>query len=277
MEPYELLKLYMSIGGIAEYLEHVKTGESAISTIDRLCFQSNAYLENEYNEVFKSLFEDNSYHQRIMNVLAEQKKEGLTRNAILELLSITSNGKFSDSLEDLMQSGFILKYESYTKKKKVILYRIYDEYCLFYLQFIKNNKGGKWTNLFQQQAYISWCGFAFETICLKHIAQIKSALHCDQISSQNYAWSNQESQIDLVIDRKDDVVTLCEVKFYNDQVIFDSNLLQQLRKKEQNFRTTTKTKKSIYTCLISTFGAKQNEYSTAILSNNLTLEALFEF
>lgn len=277
MEPYELLKLYMSIGGIAEYLEHVQPGESAVSTIDRLCFQTNAYLENEYNEVFQSLFEENSYHQRIMNVLSEQKKEGLTRNAILEALSITSNGKFSDSLEDLIQSGFILKYESYNKKKKTILHRIYDEYCLFYLQFIKNNKGEKWTNLFQQQSYITWCGFAFETICLKHVGQIKKALRCDQISSHNYAWSNKDAQIDLVIDRKDGVITLCEIKFYNDQVVFDNNLLQNLRKKELIFREFTQTKKSIYTCFITIFGVKNNEYSTAILSNNLTLDVLFEF
>jgi hypothetical protein len=190
-------------------------------------------------------------------------------------LSIGSSGKFSNSLEDLLQSGFILKYEAYKNSKKATLYRIYDEFCLFHLQFIQKHKGVSWTTLFQQQAYITWCGFVFETICLKHIEQLKKALKCDQIASVNYQWRNENAQIDLVIDRNDGVVTLCEIKFYNDELTLDENTLNQLRKKENEFRKVTNTRKSIYTCLISTFGAKANQYSNAILSNNVTMKALF--
>ena len=275
MEEYELLKLYMSIGGVAEYLEHVNAGESVVATIDRLCFQLSAYLENEYDEVFKSLFDEYSYHQRIMNVLADNRKEGVTRNELIQYLGISSGGKFSSSLEDLIQSGFILKYEAFKNSKKVILYRIYDEFCLFHLQFLQKHKGSSWMSLFQQQSYITWCGYAFETICLKHIEALKKALKCDQIASFNYHWKNQHAEIDLVIDRNDGVVTLCEIKFYNEVFSLDQHLLQQLRTKENEFRKTTKTKKSIYTCLISTFGIKPNEYSNAILSNSLTMLDLF--
>lgn len=275
MEEYELLKLYMSIGGIAEYLEHIQAGESVVATIDRLCFQPGAYLENEYDEVFKSLFDEYSYHQRIMNVLADNRKEGITRNELIEALGISSGGKFSNSLEDLIQSGFILKYEAFKNNKKVVLYRIYDEFCLFHLQFIQKHKGSSWNSLFQHQSYISWCGYVFETICLKHIEPLKKALKCDQIASTNYHWNNQHAQIDLVIDRNDGVITLCELKFYNEEVSFDSTMLKQLRNKENEFRKTTGTKKSIYTCLISTFGIKTNEYSNAILSNSITMNDLF--
>jgi hypothetical protein len=275
MEEYELLKLYMSIGGVAEYLEHVNAGVSVVATIDRLCFQPSAYLENEYDEVFKSLFDEYSYHQRIMNVLADNRKEGVTRNELIQYLGISSGGKFSSSLEDLIQSGFILKYEAFKNNKKVILYRIYDEFCLFHLQFLQKHKGSSWMSLFQQQSYITWCGYAFETICLKHIEALKKALKCDQIASFNYHWNNQHAEIDLVIDRNDGVVTLCEIKFYNEVFSLDQHLLQQLRTKENEFRKTTKTKKSIYTCLISTFGIKSNEYSNAILSNSLTMLDLF--
>ena len=275
MEEYELLKLYMSIGGIAEYLEHVHAGESAVATIDRLCFQKGAYLENEYDEVFKSLFEEQSYHQKIMNVLASSKKEGITRNELINALKISSGGKFSDSLDDLMQSGFILKYDAFKNNKKAELYRIYDEFCLFHLKFIQKHKGSSWNSLFQQQSYISWCGFVFETICLKHIHPIKKALKCDQMASENYHWHNANAQIDLVIDRIDGVITLCEIKFYNEELSFNENTLNQLRKKENEFRKTTQTKKSIYTCLISTFGIKPNQYSSAILSNSITIKDLF--
>jgi hypothetical protein len=276
MEEYEILKIYMVIGGIAEYLEHVKAGESAVITIDRLCFQQGAYLKNEYDEVFKSLFDENSYHQKILNVLANNKKEGITRDEILKELKISSGGRFSDSLEELMQSGFVLKYEAYKNNIKTTLYRVYDEFCLFHLQFMIPFKGSKWIQIFQKQEYKSWCGYAFETICLKHYNEIKKALKCDQIESKNYSWHNPKAQVDLVIDRDDDVVNLCEIKFYNDEFLLDATYLQKLRNKENQFRASTKTKKGFYTVMITTWGVKSNQYSQAIVATSLTMKCLFE-
>ena len=276
MEEIEILKIYMFTGGIAEYLEHIKAGESAVMTIDRLCFQQGAYLEDEYNNVFKSLFEENSYHQKIMNILANKKKEGITRSEILKELKISSGGRFSDSLEELMQSGFVLKYEAYKDDIKTVLYRIYDEFCLFYLQFMVPFKGSNWIQIFQKQEYISWSGYAFETICLKHYNEVKKALRCDQIMSKNYSWNNSKAQVDLVIDRDDNIVNLCEIKFYNDEYSLDKNYLQRLRNKENQFRASTKTKKGIYTVMITPWGIKSNQYSQAIVTNSLTMNCLFE-
>ena len=275
MEEYEILKIYMVLGGIAEYLEHVKVGESAVATIDRMCFQPGAYLENEYDQVFKSLFDEYSFHQRIMNVLSANKKEGITRDEILKELKISSGGRFSDSLEELMLSGFILRYDAYRNNLKATLYRVYDEFCLFHLQFMVPFKGSKWTQIFQKQAYKSWCGYSFETICLKHFSEIKKALKCDQIESKNYSWQNSKAQVDLVIDRNDDVVNLCEIKFYNDEFTIDANYLKALRIKENEFRAATKTKKGVYTVMMTTWGVKQNQYSSAIVSNDLTMTCLF--
>lgn len=276
MEEYEILKIYMVIGGVAEYLEHVKVGESAVITIDRLCFQEGAYLKNEYNEVFKSLFDEKSYHQKIMNTLAKNKKAGISRDEILKELKISSGGRFSNSLEELMQSGFILKYEAYKGNSKTTVYRIYDEFCLFHLQFIIPFKNSKWIQIFQKQEYKSWCGFAFETICLKHSKEIKRALNCDQISSKNYSWYNSKAQVDLVIDRDDDTVNLCEIKFYNDEFLIDATYLKKLRNKENQYRTSTKSKKGIYTTTITTWGLKPNQYSQAIVTNSLTMSCLFK-
>ena len=276
MEEYEILKIYMVTGGIAEYLEHVKAGESAVAAIDRLCFQQGAYLENEYNEVFKSLFDENSYHQKIMNALANNKKEGITRDEILKELKISSGGRFSDSLEELMQSGFVLKYKAYKDDIKTTLYRVYDEFCLFHIQFMIPFKGSKWTQIFQKQEYKSWCGYAFETICLKHYREVKKALKCDQIESRNYSWHNRKAQVDLVIDRDDGVVNLCEIKFYNDEFSLDANYLQRLRNKENQFRVSTKTKKGIYMVMITTWGVNLNQYSKAIISSSLTMKCLFD-
>jgi len=275
MEESEILKLYMVTGGIAEYLEHIKKGESAVMAIERLCFKKGAYLSKEYDEVFKSLFEDGSYHQKIMDTLADHKKEGITRGELLLGMGIKSGGRFSNSLEDLKESGFVLQYDAYKNNTKSTLYRIYDEFCLFYLKFMLPNKGGKWTQLFQKQAYKSWCGFAFETICLKHTEEIKRALNCDQIHSKNYSWHNKNAQVDLVIDRDDGVVNLCEIKFYNDEFAIDEAYYNRLRKKENEFRKATKTRKAIFTTFISLWGVKDNQYKSAIVSNDLKRKSLF--
>jgi AAA+ ATPase superfamily predicted ATPase len=275
LEEYEILKIYMALGGVAEYLEHIDPSDSAVTAIERLCFAPSAYLENEYNEVFKSLFKESSYHQKIVDTLAESPKRGITRNDIIKKLSISSGGRFSSALDELIQSGFVLKYEAYKNNTKSTLYRIYDEYCLFYLQFIKNNKGSSWIHLFQKQAYNTWCGFTFETICLKHVEAIKRALNCQQIESKNYTWYNDSSQIDLVIDRADGVVNLIEIKFYNDKFSIDADYLAQLRKKESQYLTKTKSKKSVFTVMLSTWGVLSNEYSKAIISKSLTITSFF--
>jgi hypothetical protein len=191
-------------------------------------------------------------------------------------MGVSSGGRFSDALNELMESGFILKYDAYRDNAKTTLYRIYDEFCLFYLQFMKRYKGAKWTQLFQKQAYKTWCGYAFETICLKHVLQVKKGLRCDQIKSQNYSWCNNNAQVDLVIDRDDDVINVCEIKFYNQEFAIDRSYMSQLRNKENEFRAVTKTKKGIYTAFISTWGVKPNQYSKAIVVNDLTMECLFE-
>lgn len=276
MEKLELLKIYMVFGGIAEYLENIKKGESSVVAINRMCFEENAYLENEFEEVFKSLFEENSYHHKIMLALAKNSKKGIRRDELLEDLNVSSGGRISDALNDLLYAGFVLKYEAYFQNKKVKLYRIYDEFCLFYIQFMEKFKGSSFTQIYQKQAYITWCGFAFETICLKNSLAIKKAMKCEQIQSSNYSWSNSSTQIDLVIERNDGIVQLCEIKFYNDEFVINEAYLQQLRKKEQEFRRSTNTKKGIQTVMISTWGVNENKYSQAILAHNITMDCLFE-
>jgi len=276
MEEMELLKLYMVLGGVAEYLEHVKNGESSVVVIERLCFQEGAYLANEFEEVFKALFDDKSHHHKIMLAIAKNHKKGIKRDAILDELGIKSGGKFSKALKELMYSGFVLKYEAYEEGGKSTRYRIYDEFCLFYIQFMKTFKGSKWTQLYQKQEYKTWCGYSFETICLKHSEAIKKALKCDQIESKNYNWKNSKAQVDLVIDRDDSIINLCEIKFNKEKFTIDEAYLEKLRNKENQFRDSTETKKGIYTVMITTWGVTENKYSKAIVANSLTKDCLFE-
>lgn len=272
---YELLKIYMSLGGIPEYLEQVQKGESAVTTIDRLCFQTGAYLENEFDDVFESFFESSSFHKKIIDVLADGKKKGLTRTSLLDICGVDSSGRFSQSLVELEISGFVLKYDSYKGKSKETLYRIYDEYCLFYLQFMKPFKGNSWLQLYQKLEYLIWCGYAFETICLKHSTEIKRALKIEGIASENYTWSNLKAQVDMVIDRDDNWVNLCEMKFYNDEFTIDGNYLKRLETKKKEYKTDKAGRKGIYITMVTTHGVKSNRYSTAIVDHDLKMNCLF--
>ena len=275
VEEYDLLKMYMAFGGVAEYLEHVNTGESSVQAIDRLCFSDGGFLINEYEDVFNSLYGQNSYHELIIHVLAADRKKGMTRIDLLKKTNISTGGQFSKSLEELMLSGFVLEYDSYKENSKTTLYRICDEFCLFHLQFMIPFKGSKWTSVYQKQEYRTWCGYAFETICLKHIHEIKKGLNCDQIESKNYTWSSSKAQIDLVVDRDDGVVNLCEIKYYNGDYELDASDLKKLRNRETQFREVKEPKKGLKTAVITTWGVKQNQYSQTIVRNIVTMKSLF--
>jgi hypothetical protein len=211
----EILKIYMALGGIAEYLEHVQPGDSSVTALERICFQKGAHLEFEFEEVFKSLFEDGSYHEQIIQSLSKGPKKGMIRSQILKDQKLSSGGQFSKSMNELIESGFVEKYKSYTANRKTTMYRIIDEFCLFHLQFMEKFKGNSWKQLFSKKDYESWCGHAFEMICFKHIENIKAALRCDQINSKNYSWSNRDAKVDGVIERDDNTINLCEIKFYS--------------------------------------------------------------
>jgi AAA+ ATPase superfamily predicted ATPase len=271
----EILKIYMALGGVAEYLEHIRTGDSSVTAIDRICFQNGAQLEHEYDEVFKSLFEEGSYHEQIIRALSKGRKKGMTRDEILNSLGLSSGGQFSKSLNELIESGFVEQYKSYRSNRKTTLFRIFDEFCLFHLQFIAPFKGNAWTQLFTKNEYITWCGYSFEMICYKHFDSIKRGLKCDQIDSSYYSWSNENAQIDLVIDRNDNIVNLCEIKFYNDVFTIDSGYAAKLRNKETQFQTDTKTRKGISTVMLTTWGIT-GTHRIGLVTKSLTMECLFE-
>lgn len=270
----EILKIYMALGGVAEYLEYVQAGDSSVTAIDRICFQNGAQLEYEFNEVFKSLFEEGSYHEQIIQALSKGPKKGMTRDEILKNKGLSSGGQFSKSMMELIESGFVEKYASIRSNRKTTLFRVFDEFCLFHLQFIAPFRGNRWTQLYHKNEYTSWSGYAFEMICYKHIEQIKSALKIDQINSKNYSWSNKKAQIDLVIDRNDNTVDLCEIKFYNDVYTIDSDYAHKLRNKETQYKVDTKTRKGISTVMITTWGTT-GKHGLGLVTKSISMECLF--
>lgn len=277
---YEILQVYMAMGGVPHYLEKIIPGESVAQLLDRLCFSKNGFLRTEFNNVFASLFEQYDNHESIIRTLATVRK-GLTRNAILSKSKINSGGTLTKTLEELEQSGFIEKYTPYQGTKDAI-YRLTDEYSVFYIRFIEQAKlpGKKiWMKMQGQQAYRVWSGFGFETVCLKHIDQIKEGLKISGVHSTYGSWIDKNSadgiQIDLLIDRDDRVINLCEMKFWNTSYTIDKKYAGEIVKKANAFSTKTKTKKSIFTTFITTYGLTPNSYKSTLVQNELTMDDLF--
>jgi hypothetical protein len=205
----------------------------------------------------------------------------MTRTEIISKVRLSSGGTFSKTLEELVDSGFVEKYFPYRGVKDSI-YRLTDEYSMFYLKFIEKSKptvNDVWAKLSAQQSYKIWSGFSFETICLKHVEQIKEGLKISGINSVNGSWvqknTEEGSQIDLLIDRDDNVINLCEIKFYTTRFAINKKYADEINRKVIAFTTSTQTKKSIFVTFITTYGLESNQYRNQIVQNELTSDHLF--
>lgn len=274
---YDIAQIYMAMGGVPHYLEKLRKGASVAQNIDQLCFEKDGTLRNEFNQLYTSLFDDSEKHLTIIKTLASSNK-GITRLELAARSNIPSGGDLSLKLEELIESGFVSEYPYFGNKKQLTLYRLSDEYSKFYLKFIQNNQNsgaGTWQKLYKSSAYTSWAGFSFETLCLKHILQIKKALRIDAIFSTNSSWFNNTAQIDLLINRDDNIMNLCEIKFYNTDFTIDKKYYLSLKNKIAALQLATRTRKNIFITMITTYGLYENKYSRELVQNNISLEKLF--
>ena len=274
---YDIVQLYMAMGGVPFYLNKIRRGESVVQNIDRLCFEDDGDLVSEFKEVFITLFSNSKAHEKIIRVLARTRK-GITRNELLKQCKFGSGGAYSNTLDELIESGFIQQYSVFGKKSRESLYRLSDEHSLFHLKFIepyKSQGSGTWTRLSQKQVFKTWSGFTFESICLKHILQIKKELGVDKIFSINSSWFTENAQIDLLIDRDDRIINICEMKFYDSLFTITKKEYDNIRNKLIQFKENTGTRKNVSLVMVTTFGITENAYSTELVSNSITIDCLF--
>jgi uncharacterized protein len=276
---YDIVQLYMAMGGIPYYLQQVQAGDSAIQNIDNILFNENSTLKNEFQNLYRALFDHYEKYETIIKALA-QKQKGLTRQEILTATKITNGGGLTRMLKELEESAFIKLYQPYNNQKKETLYRLIDEYSIFFYQFNPQKKpAGSFINLSQTAKYKSWAGFAFEGLCMKHISKIKEALGISGIftTENSYYFKEKDNgfQIDLLIDRQDNAINICEAKFYGADYKMDKKESQHLRNRVEAFRKNTKTKKYLIPTLITTFGLKANENSIGLIEKTITINQLF--
>lgn len=278
---YQIIQLYMVMGGVPYYLEQVDVSQSAAQNIDRLCFQKDGILRTEFDNLYRSLFENAEKHTAIVEAVSKKTK-GLTRSELIKEARLPSGGSLTKILLELEESGFIRKYIAYGNKEVNSLYQLADFYSLFYLRFIKKSSildDNNWINSLDSPAQRAWSGYSFEQICLAHIKQIKQALGISGVQTVTSAWvsnSNPGTQIDLLIDRRDHVINLCEMKFSINAFTIDKKYAEELRNKIGAFTSEVKTRKSIYLTMITTFGLTKNQYLMSLVQNDLTMDVLFE-
>jgi len=287
----QILDLYTVLGGVPLYWSFVRKGCSAHQCIDELCFQRNGPLVKEFERLFGSLFEDAKPYIELIRIIAEYCY-GIGQAALIAKSKLPDGGSTVRRLKQLEEAGFITSLVPYGRKDKGLYYVIDDEYCLFYLCWIepklkviarKSINQGFWLAQANQPAWKTWAALAFEATCYKHIDQIRKALNIDPGATAG-TWrfvpkakeQDTGAQIDLLFDRLDGAITLCEIKYSDKPFAIDKSYAQEIQKKMEVFSKKTKTKKQLFFSMITAMGLKPTMYSEELIYSEVKLDDLFE-
>jgi predicted AAA+ superfamily ATPase len=283
LERYQLLQLYMMMGGVPAYLNAVERGKSVAQNIETICFSKDGALVGEFDNLYAALFNTPEKHIQVIQALAK-KNTGLTRSGILKTGKLLTGGNITNVLNELVESGFIQLTLPYGKKEKDSLYRLSDSFSLFYYKFMHTQKGhekGQWISRQSTSGYLSWCGYAFENICFSHLDQVKKALQIGAVQSTASSWlqpgtsSEAGAQIDLLLDRADQCINICEIKFSTQPFVIDKKYARELEQKLAAFRQNTLTRKTLFLTFITTYGLSDTIYKEQLADVDITMDALF--
>ena len=283
MSRKQILEGYMIFGGIPYYWSLLQSGSSLTQEIDRLIFSANGDLHDEFDMLYASLFSKPEPYIKVITLLAT-KKMGLTRKEIIAGIKSVDNGAMTDLLNDLTWCGFIRPYSMLGHKVKDTIYQLVDQYTLFYFSFIADKRHGKhyWENMLGKPQYNTWCGLAFERVCLWHTEQIKKKLGISGIMTNEYAWRYAGDallgvpgvQIDLLMERGDGIINLCEMKYTNQEFVLTDAYEQELSRKKDVFSLISKTKSAVHVVMVTTNGLVHNKFYGDI-QNEVVLNDLF--
>ena len=280
----QILEGYMVFGGVPYYWSLLSRGASITQEINRLIFSDDGDLHDEFEMLYASLFKKPEPYIKVIKLLAK-KKMGMTRQELITEGKLEDNGALTDILKDLEWCGFIRGYSMLGKRVKHEVYQLIDHYTLFYYEFIHEQRHGSnfWQAMQGKPAYNTWCGLAFERVCLWHIEQIKTKLGISGILTNEYAWHCKADkdtqrpgvQIDLLIDRRDQVINLCEMKYSINPFEITGRYNDEMQERKELFRSSTKTRKALHLTMVTTYGLKNNAYS-GMIQSEVVLDDLFK-
>ena len=278
----DIAECYMIMGGIPFYWSRLQRGLSLAQNIDGLFFNPEGELHHEFHELFASLFKMDGHHVAILECLGKHLN-GLTRSEIMTAMKMKSNGGLSQTLEELEECGFIRRYSQPGHSKTQQIFQLFDNFTLFHYQIMANNRVNDshfWTSSLNSPMHAAWAGLAFERVCMQHVAQIQKALGISGVICNCYAWrfngkNRKGAQIDLVIDRQDNVVNLCEIKFSRNPFAIDRDYSENLQNKLEAFIEEVSPQKAVHLTMITANGLVQNNYS-GIIQSSVVLADLFQ-
>lgn len=278
---YQITQCYMIMGGVPYYLSLIKTKESLVQNIDRLFFADNAILKVEFDELYNAVFDKAEHYIDIVHLLYKHK-EGMTRTEIAEATGL-NGGMLSKILRNLVACDFVCKSARYGSKSKNVLFRLIDFYTLFYYKFVSGfncDDNFWWTHHFQARGVETWMGISFELLCQQHTKQIKKALGISGIPTETSFWrktgndKTQGTQIDLIIERSDRMIHLCEIKFSRGKYTISKEYEELIKKRIEIFRNDNKANKGLICTFITTNGISKGKHSS-IVDSEVTMEDLF--
>ena len=276
----QIAEAYMILGGIPYYMDAMESMYGLNQNIDLLLFEKNAKLKDEFDRLYHSLFRYADNHIQIVEVLAKNGS-GMTRQELSAMCKISDGGGLSKVLAELESCGLIGRSFDINRRKNGDYYNLIDFYSLFHFKYLKSRKGSDphyWTNYLSDPAHRAWCGYAFERLCLAHVSQIKQKLGISGVITEVYAFRSLQqkggAQIDLILDRRDDTMNLCECKYSNKPYALTEKDLLELERKEEVFLSETGCKKAIHLTMISAQGLVANAYRNEIQAE-ITLDDLF--
>ncbi|MDR1765226.1 MAG: hypothetical protein LBR77_03910 [Lachnospiraceae bacterium] len=279
----EIAEAYMAFGGIPFYLNQLRPGMSLAQNIDELCFERDAFMKGEFYTLFVSLFQHADRHVKVIEALCG-RGNGMFREELLDAAGIKSGGVATGVLEELEQCGFVGRYRDFSGKSGRFLYHVTDFFTLFYMRFMRSPRAGQkgyWTKTAGKGAYHDWAGKSFEKLCFLHFDCIARKLGIFGMAVAPYAWKCLQSsdggngaQIDMLIDRPDGIINVCECRFTNAQYSIDKSQEAELRERMAVFARETKTRKALHLTMVTAYGVRAGKYS-GIVQSEVVLDDLF--
>lgn len=283
---YEVAEAYMVFGGIPYYLNLLDSRLSLAQNIDRLLFNPNGQLYGEFEMLYHSLFAHSEQYIKVVECL-NRKGYGMTRTEIVEATGMKSGKMLSTILGNLEACGFIRKYTNFGCSERKSLYQLVDFFTLFYFRFLRESSFRNlqyWSSLQRTPRFYAWAGISFEILAMGHIGQIKNKMGVSGVATSEYSWRSKvredgddgrAAQVDLVIERADNTINLCEMKFSEGEYAITKDYDLVLRNKTQRFIEETKTRKSVQLTFVTTYGVKKGMYAGCV-QNEVVLDDLFE-
>jgi len=277
---YRLCEAYMIFGGVPYYYSLLGKGLSLPQNIDALCFEEEGMLRGEFEEIYRTLFKNSANYINVVTAIGSKAK-GLTREEIIRETGFSTGGGLTQILEELELCGFIRSYPNFSRNENLCIYQLSDMFSLFHLRFLKGKRPKNpkfWSSNLESPSLSAWKGYAFEQVCLTHTEQLKQALGIAVISAETSSWHSRRSapgaQIDLLIDRKDGIINLCEMKYSKAEYAITAKEEKDLRNKIAVFEAESRTKKAVHLTMVTTYGIVKNVHS-GVVQSEVSLEELF--